>query len=158
MNVHSLWAVALLASVPALAAHPNLSGEWHLNLDQSDFGSDYPVPSATVQKIAHKDPSLIIELTESVRGSERTGTLKYTTDGREVTNEVIGTTMRATALWDADELVIHTWGDVNGDRIDLVDRWILSDKGRTLTVKRHFESRDRKASQVIVLDKIKPPK
>lgn len=149
------WAIALLVSMPAFAARPNFSGEWHLNLDKTDYGPDYDVPTPTrlVQKILHKDPNLTLDQSETVQGAERAGTVKYTTDGSEVVNQVMGNTMRATAMWDGNVLVIHTWGDFNGSRIDLIDRWSLEDKGKTLIVRRHFEGMGRKADHYIVLGK-----
>jgi hypothetical protein len=67
--------------------------------------------------------------------------VRYTTDGNECLNQILGNPMKATANWDRDKLLIDTRGNFNGR------------DGRTLTVNRHFEGPKQKSDQVLVFEK-----
>jgi hypothetical protein len=149
-----VFAVALVASPAAASAQakPNFSGEWGLDREKSDYGPQ-PVPMKLTQTIVHEDPKLAITLAIEGPNGEYKGELKYTTDGKESSNEVLNNTVKATAKWDGDTLVIDSKSNFNGNDITLNDRWTLSADGKTLAIKRHFQGPQGAADQTIVLEK-----
>ncbi len=77
------------------------------------------------------------------------------TDGTPSLNDVFGNQMTTVARWDAAELVMTTTGKFADNEITLVDRYTLSADGRTLTVRRHFEGKQRGGVQDQVLVHLK---
>lgn len=132
--------IATLLLLALAAPRPDFSGEWELNVAKSDFGPNYPAPKSRTDKVDHRDPNLHITVTEQFANAPQpvTGTVRYTTDGNERLNQILGNPLKATANWDSDKLVIDTWVNFNG---------------RTLTVNRHFEGPKQKAGQVLVFEK-----
>lgn len=148
------WAGFLLLVVGAAAANakPNFTGEWKLNASKSEFGP-MPAPASRVDKIKHADPDLAVSTTASGPQGEATFDLKYTTDGKECTNELRGNPTKSTAAWDGDALVINTKANFQGNDITLTDKWTLSEDGKTLTVARHIKAPQGEFDQKTVLEK-----
>ncbi len=147
--------VMMLASFAAAApaGKPDFSGEWDLNLDRSDFGTQ-PAPRKMTQKIAHKDPELKVAVLEiSPLDQEVTQDLKYVTDGTQSSNSVLGTPVKATVKWEGEELSLHSWAEFNGRTLDMKDRWRLTEGAATLIVTRHLEGIAGTFDQTIVFDK-----
>src|ERR1051326_5793809 len=93
---------AALLTVP-LAAAPNLSGSWMLNLAKSQYGQ-FPAPEVMVRTIQHKDQALTMSSYQKGAQGEVTTELKYTTDGKPAINGE----NKGSAHWDNDKLVIET--------------------------------------------------
>jgi len=66
--------------------------------------------------------------------------MKYSTDGKETTNDMMGNPLKTTAKWDGSALVINGKADFGGAEITLTDKWTLSDDGKVLTDAMHIES------------------
>ena len=81
-----LTSVAALALATSLAAKPNFSGTWTLNVSKSDFGM-LPGPTSRTDVIEHNDPALKDTVTQETQQGPQNATLNYTTDGKEATNE-----------------------------------------------------------------------
>src|SRR5579862_9252133 len=102
-------AVVAIAAFAALAVandKPNFSGEWTADTDKSNFGP-MPPPSALTMKIDHADPSVTV--TRSTSGGpqgDQTLEYKYSTDGKETTNQLMGAPVKTVANWDGNALVI----------------------------------------------------
>ena len=111
--------VAALLALP-LAAAPNLSGNWVLNLAKSQYGQ-FPAPEIMIRKIQHKDPAL----------SE----LKCSTDGKPVVNGE----NQGSAHWENDKLVIETSRDYQETKLTQREEWTLSADGKTLTIATHVK-------------------
>src|SRR6185369_9411730 len=79
----TLLLTALMA-VP-LAAAPNLSGNWVLNLAKSQYGQ-FPAPEVMTRQIQHNDPVLSMSTYQKGAQGEVTTMLKYTTDGKPAVN------------------------------------------------------------------------
>src|SRR5260370_23828026 len=96
MFMKAVFAIAALASLAMAADKPNFTGSWKLDPDKSTFGP-IPPPSSMTRKIDHTDPAL--NLTEDRSGPQGDQTLvfKYSTDGKETTNELMGNPVKATA-------------------------------------------------------------
>ncbi len=123
-------AIALLALSLFGADKPNLSGDWDLDVAASDFAKETP-PKGRLTKILHHEPDLEIRIGD--------GVAKYTTDGKEATNDVYGNAMKAVTKWEGDVLVMETNGSFGTNKIKLIDRYELSKDKKTLTLRRHFE-------------------
>ena len=133
----AVFTIAAFASLGIAADKPNFTGSWKLDPDKSTFGP-IPPPSSMTRKIDHTDPAL--NLTEDRSGPQGDQTLvfKYSTDGKETTNELMGNPVKATAVWDGGSLVINMKADFGGNEIKLTDKWTLSDDGKTLTDAQHI--------------------
>lgn len=150
LSILSLTLAALL--VTALAEDkPNFSGEWKLNVAKSDLGS-MPAVSRT-DKIEHKEPNLKVTSTQENQNGKVTADVKYTTDGKESTNEIRGNAVKSTAKWEGNVLAITSKANFNGNDITINDKWSLSKDGKTLTVNRQFEGPQGKFDHKIVLEK-----
>jgi hypothetical protein len=138
------------ALVAASQTPPNLSGTWALDIPASDFAKE-PPPQKRMMVVEHVDPMLTITVAEDGRGGPFKATAHYRTDGKSTVNDVFGNQMTSTAKWEAAELVMTTTGKFADNEIMLVDRYALSADGRTLTVRRHFEGKQRGGVQDQVL-------
>ena len=153
--MRALLLVAGLAAslmVPPADAKPNFSGVWKLDLSRSEFG---PLrrPKSRTDRIAHQEPSLKLNITQQGRNGEFSYELRYTTDGRENHNDMLGNPLRSRLKWADDVLVIETQGTLNGNDVSIQDHWTLSTDGNTLTVQRHLSGSRGATEQKLVFDK-----
>ncbi len=144
-------AASMILAVSALAG-PNFSGSWKLNTAKSDFGM-MPPPSSMTQTIKHEDPNLEVASKQVRDEGEFEATSKYTTDGKESTNEMRGMQMKSTAKWDGDALVMNTKGKFGDNDVTIDSKWTLSADGKTLTVSQHFASSMGEMDMKLVFDK-----
>jgi hypothetical protein len=137
--------VLILAAVVAAAAFaapadskPDLSGDWKLNIEKSNFGP-MPGPDSEVRTIDHKDPALGIHSvrTGGPQGDATTDT-KFTTDGKEVVNTIKTPNgdleIKTTMTWEDKTLVATSKLDIQGMDISVVEKWELSEDGKLLTI------------------------
>ena len=130
-NMNRAVVLFALVSLP-LAAAPNLSGSWMLNVSKSEYGQ-FPAPQVMMRQIQHKDPALTMSTYQKGAQGEVTTELKYSTDGKPVVNGE----NRGTAHWDADKLVIESSREFQGTQLKQREVWTLSADGKTLTVATH---------------------
>lgn len=140
----AVFAVAALAMAfsPAVFADgkPNFSGDWVMDAARSDFGP-MPPPDSMNRKIEQDDTNLTVTQTQTGGPQgDQTTTMKYTTDGKESTNQMMGNDVKSTATWDGNSLVIASKLDVQGNELSLTSKWSLSDDGKTLTDVWHIAS------------------
>jgi hypothetical protein len=124
----TLFVIAAAANMGMAADKPDFSGNWKLDADKSTFGP-MPPPTTLVAKIDHKDPDLSIETTQN----DQVQTAKYSTDGKETTNSMMGNDMKSKAVWEGKTLVVNSSLDAGGAAVKLVSKYSLSDDGKTLT-------------------------
>ena len=134
-----LLPIMALASFALAADKPSFSGDWKINIEKSNFGP-MPPPSVLTRKIVHADPALTIDEAQSGPQGDMKRTIKYTTDGKEATNEMMGQPVKSTAVWDGKKLVITSKADFGGNEIKLIDTWSLSDDGKETTDVLHIVS------------------
>jgi len=150
--VRAIAAIAIL--VPTIAAtgqpKPNLSGTWTLDVAASNFAKEEP-PAKKVVTIEHLEPKVTMTVVEEGPRGAMTGEAQYLTDKTPVMNSVLGNPMTTIATWEGTELVMTTTGTFGDNEITLVDRFALSGDGNTLTVRRHFEGKQRGGVQDQVL-------
>jgi len=125
--------LAMLLAV-SLAAAPNLSGTWILNVAKSQYGQ-FPAPDIMTRQIRHSDPTLSVSTYQKGAQGEVTTDLTYTTDGKPVVN---GPT-EGTAHWEGDKLVIETSRDYQGTKLTQREEWTLSVDRKTLNIATHVK-------------------
>ena len=117
-----------------LAAAPNLSGNWVLNLAKSQYGQ-FPAPEVMTRQIQHQDPALSISTFQKGAQGQVTTELKYTTDGKPAVNGE----NKGSAQWKNDTLVVETSRDFQGTKLTSREEWTLSADGKTLTITTHLK-------------------
>jgi hypothetical protein len=147
----ALFAVAALAALPA-PAKPNYTGDWKMNVSKSSFG-EMPAPSSMTSKINHDEPNLHTASKSSSDQGDFEFTAAYTTDGKECTNEIMGSPMKSTVKWEGDVLVINSDVKFGDNDLTIIDRWTLSEDGKTLTIARNFKSAMGEFQQKLVMEK-----
>src|SRR5678816_315504 len=102
--------VALTHATASAQQKPDLSGDWVLSAEKSDFGP-IPPPQCVGLKIAHKGSEFAIEETDE-RGANCALKLTYTIDGPAITYTTpAGVRNRARAAWVDAALVTQRVGD-----------------------------------------------
>jgi hypothetical protein len=124
---------AVLLALP-LAAAPNFSGNWVLNLAKSQYGQ-FPAPEVMIRKIEHKDPALSMSTYQKGAQGEVTTELKYATDGKPVVNGP----NEGSAHWEGNKLVIETSRDYQQTKLTQREEWTLSTDGKTLIIATHVK-------------------
>jgi hypothetical protein len=141
MPRHTFKLLALLTltwfAVALAAAPPDLSGNWKANLAKSDFGP-MPAPTRLATKIEQKEPSVKMSTTFVGEQGEMTFDLKFMTDGTETTNTYGPVVLKSKAKWDGGTLVIETKGSTGNGDISMLEKWNLSEDGKTITETSNF--------------------
>ena len=154
MNRIVATVAAIVASIATVAVTsqtpPNLSGTWVLDVAASDFAKEAP-PAKKVVTFQQLGSKLTMTVAEEGQRGAVNADAQYLTDGTPVTNSVLGNLMTTVSKWEGAELVMTATGDFAGNEITLVDRYALSADGKTLTVRRHFEGKQRGGVQDQVL-------
>ncbi len=102
-----------------------------MDASKSDFGAA-PPPESFVRSIEHNEPVLIMTDNQtSALGTEKS-VRKYTTDGKEITYEWMGSGVKSSAHWEGDTLVIIGKVDSGGAEIVVTSMLTMSSDGRTL--------------------------
>lgn len=150
-TIVSAFALTALTATWALAA-PNFTGSWKLNTSKSEFGQ-MPPPNSMTQTITHEEPKIKVAVKQSSDMGDFDYEREYTTDGQESTAEMRGNPVKSTVKWDGSILVVTTKGKFGDNDFTMVDRWSLSEDGKTLTVNRHFSSDMGEMDNKLVLEK-----
>ena len=157
IRLFSLTVVIALAAVTTFAQQktPDFSGTWKLNVSKSDFGI-LGGPDSRTDVIIHKDTSITDEVSAEGAQGKVQYTIKYTTDGKEVTNQINGREVKSTLKWDGSTLVITSTLTYNDNPVDARATWTLSADGKTLTISTHYASPMGETEQRHVLEKQEP--
>lgn len=154
--IRKLLLIAFLVALPAASAFaqpkPDFSGTWKLNVAKSDFGA-LPGPSSRTDVITHKEPSLTDEVTAEAGETKQHYTAKYTTDGKEVTNQMGPREVKSTMKWEGGNLVINSKFSYSGSDVTGQSTWSLSSDGKILTVNIHYISAMGETDQKAVYEK-----
>lgn len=132
----SVLILAAFATIATAADKPNFSGSWVLDADKSNFGP-MPPPANMTRKIDHQDPSMTVDQTGGPQG-DQSMTIKYSTDGKETVNSMMGNDVKTTAAWEGNALMINMKADLGGNEVKITDKWTLSDDGTVLTDLMHL--------------------
>ena len=146
--IASAGAVALVAGLAA-QAKPNFSGEWHMVPAKSNFGQ-MAAPSKLVRTIVHVEPTLKLTTVQTTDAGDTTTQTTFTTDGKPASNTVQGSPMTTVGKWEGATLVLTGTLQQQGADIGIVDRYTLSDAGKTLTLIRKLSTPNGEATATIV--------
>ena len=160
--IRKLLSIAFLVALPAVSAFaqpkpdsqpkPDFSGTWKMNVAKSDFGA-LPGPSSRTDVITHKEPSLTDDVTAEGAQGKQQYTVKYTTDAKEVTNQMGPREVKSTMKWEGNNLVINSKFSYNDSEVTAQSNWALSADGKTLTINVHYASPMGETDQKIVYEK-----
>jgi hypothetical protein len=152
-SLGTTWAAAPPAdNWLAAPGPPDFSGTWVLNVYRSDLAGE-PPPQSKVQRVEHKGTELVVTIDEINERGTVHGAARYTTDGQDCVNDVLGNSMTSSISWEGGVMVMRTWGKFGQAGIMLIDRWSLSPDGKTLTIARQFQGRGRVVEQALVFDR-----
>jgi len=144
----------LLCCLTVVAADkPDFSGNWKLNVEKSDFGP-MPKPEKADYTIVHKDPEMNVKSVAVGSMGEMTNEVKILTDGTEFTNTVRGQEVKGTAKWDGKTLVVTQKLEIQGTAITFVQKWTLSDDGKSIVQEVNISTPQGEVAQKAVLDKV----
>jgi len=138
-------AIVAALSVTAFAtsmlaqSKPNFSGTWKLNIAKSEFGP-LPAPDSRTDVITHNEPTIKIDVDSKGGQGDFTGTLNYTTDGKEATNKMGPRDVKSTLGWEGSHLVVNSKLSFNDAEVTIKSVWTLSDDGKTLSQDAHIIS------------------
>jgi len=127
-----------VAGLPA-QAKPDLSGEWTLVLEKSDFGQ-MTMPTKMTRVISHKEPTLKIVTSQSTPTGDTRVETTFSTDGKPQQNSINGSDMTTIGAWQGATLVLKSTIKAEGGDVTIEDRYVLSDAGKTLTLTRNLTS------------------
>ncbi len=144
-------AIMMVAAAVA-SGPPDFSGTWVLNGYRSELAGERP-PQSKVQQVVHQGTALTVTIDEISERGTMHGVARYTTDGEEAVNDVLGFPMTSSISWEGAVMIMRTWGRFGNTDIMLIDRWSLSPDGKTLTIARQFQGRGRIVDQTLVFDR-----
>jgi hypothetical protein len=152
--VTAVFVGLLLCCLTVVAADkPDFSGNWKLNVEKSDFGP-MPKPEKADYTIVHKDPEMNVKSVAVGSMGEMTNEVKILTDGTEFTNTVRGQEVKGTAKWDGKTLVVTQKLEIQGTAITFVQKWTLSDDGKSIVQEVNISTPQGEVAQKAVLDKV----
>ena len=151
--VAALFACLLLTAAGPADEHPNFSGQWQVNLEQSNFGP-MGKPDSASYNIQHNGAILLLDYT--VDG--KTVHAEITTDGQEkVTDSTPDNEVWTRAYWAGPVLVFEARDKARPAHqsrgYKWTSRWNLSDDGKTLAILKHFTTPQGEFDQKLIFDK-----
>ncbi len=138
--ISTLFVIAAAASMSMAADKPDFSGEWKMDANKSVFPVPDFAPTSMTRKIDHKDPDVTVNEARSGAQGDMNTIMKYSTDGKETTNSLMGNEVKSKGTWEGKTLVINSTGNFGGADVKFTQKWALSDDGRTLTDITSFSS------------------
>jgi hypothetical protein len=85
---------------------------------------------------------------------EMTNEVKILTDGTEFTNTIRGQEVKGTAKWDGKTLVVTQKLEIQGTAITFIQKWTLSDDGKSIVQEVNISTPQGEVAQKAVLDKV----
>ena len=134
--------VGLGAGISAAAQErPNFTGDWTLDLKNSQLQEDYRALERGVVRIDHREPTFTFRRTFFVKGQPYEGSYDVTTDGRDHRGvSPNGSATVSTMNWEQMTLVVHQRiSDPKAGQLVNKVRYELIEDGRTLRATEDFE-------------------
>ena len=124
----------LLSSLVVFAAgQPNFSGDWQLNLGQSEYGG-LPAPESLQRKIRQAGTQISVDTVQNGTAGQVMSHYQYSTDEKPTTNKVQGGQATAKSHWEGAVLVIETERAYKGAVLKQTERWRLSSDRKIMMV------------------------
>lgn len=134
--------VGLAAGISAASQErPNFTGDWALDLKNSQLHEDFRALERSVVRIDHCGPAFTFRRTVVVKGQQSEASYDVTTDGREHRGlGPNGGVSVSTMHWEQMALVIHQRiADPKAGELKNSVRYELIDDGRTLRATEDFD-------------------
>jgi len=148
--------ISFVIALPLITAvaqqKPDFSGTWKLNVAKSEFGM-LPPPTSRTDVVKHKEPSISVDVTQESAEGKQQYTVNYTTDGKEVVNQMGPREVKSAAKWSDNTLTISSKFNYNGADVNAELSWTLSSDGKVRTVNIHYESAMGNTDQKFVFEK-----
>lgn len=126
----------VLFAVVLMAATPDITGTWKINMQKSDFGSTNPPPDDLTFKVRTGEGSAF-HVTQLIGGT--TLEFRFSTDGKEQVNDAGGATMTSVHRWQGDVLVgEYKVKRPDGSEVPQKDRITYSADGKLMTIERQI--------------------
>ena len=154
--IRKLLSLTFLMALPLVSVFAqqktDYSGTWKLNVAKSDYGV-LPGPTSRTDVITQKEPLITDHVTAETEQGKLDYTVNYSTDGKEMTNTIGDRTLKSTAKWDGNNLVVNSKLKVGDADVDVAATWVLAADGKTLTISVHITSSMGDADQKLMLEK-----
>ena len=137
-----LLVVLIIAAMPAFAqSPPNFTGDWTLDLKNSQLHEDYRALERAVVRIDHREPAFTFRRTFFVKGQPYEASFEVTTDGREHPGKSPnGSVTVSTMHWEQMALIVEQRiSDPKAGQLNNKVRYELIDNGQTLRATEDFE-------------------
>lgn len=148
--------VCVVAARPSVrvAAHPDFSGTWALDVAKSQSPM---LPMSQQLKITQTETSLTIDRSTTSAMGTQSGTMKYTLDGAPSKNTITangGMTVEfnSTTTWSGDTLVIKTTANL-ANAFSQTERYALAADKKTMTVDGEISIGPQSATAKLVFNK-----
>jgi hypothetical protein len=155
LQARAIFAMAMTLFALAVTAQdkPNFTGKWVLDRSKSEFAA-MPVPESQTNTIEHKEPNITLTQTitgDSIPGGQASTQRRWTTDGKENTNDLGQQQVKSKTKWEGNKLVTVT--TLEGGRGEIQDLWELTDNGKQLEVTRDFKGPQGQREQKLIFKK-----
>jgi len=130
---------------------PDFSGTWRFNAEKSRL--QIPPPDSSTFHIEQKESDFFLTRTHVYQGKADTFSIRLTTDGKEVAQEMSGRTVRVRLNWEGSDLIFDSILAVSGREASNVVRYHLSEDGKTFIATERFRGPELKYDNVWVFDR-----
>lgn len=135
--VPALLALACLAAPLAAQAHPDFSGKWTLDTTAAQGPM---APQSMTLVVTQDDKTVKVESAASTQMGEQKGTTIFNLDGTTSKNTMTTPNgpldLASTAGWDGSTFVVTSIAQVQGQPLQMTERWSLDPNGKTLRLDR----------------------
>ena len=141
-NLFRTLVVGLAIGISTAAQErPNFTGDWTLDLKNSQLHEDYRALERGVVRIDHREPAFTFRRTYFVKGQPYEASYDVTTDGRDHRGvSPNGSATVSTMRWEQMALVVHQRiSDPKVGQLNNTVRYELADEGRTLRATEDFD-------------------
>ena len=128
----------LTLTTALLAATPNFSGSWKLNVGASEFAG-LPAPQSLTMTVDHRDSKITVKSNTVMSGKGYDSQYQYATDVSESVNQIAGAAVKSHVRWQGDTLAIDARTERDGREYKFHDEWLLGLGGKVLVVKRRLD-------------------
>jgi hypothetical protein len=140
----------VLAAGLAAQRPPDLSGVWQLNKARSTV----EIQMAWAQIKMTSSVFSVYLRTFDEKGTEEGSDWRFTIGAGESSNAMHGAPMKSHAVWEGTTLVVQSATLFGSETLKTVDRWTLSEDGKTLTlVEKHRFGNEPEGTSVFVFER-----
>jgi hypothetical protein len=132
------------------ASTPDFSGNWLLDLKQSNFGQA-PAPAKRTDTITQDAKAIRDHRTATLGDGDHVTDVVFDLNGAETKAQAIGGEMRVTAALKGPLLMVTSRGTTPGGEVTTVEQWQLSPDRKTLTIHRKTTAPNGPAEATLVL-------